>query len=100
MTGPGALLFKASAVQASTGRPGNSEPFPSAFTTLAFNQSGRRWFGTCSCKPAPRDLPSSVEQLRTSSAIRLFAVLVAHYNRETGKTRIRLGKALVRRHRG
>ena len=55
-----------------------SEPFPSAFTTVAFGQSRRRWFGVCSCKPTPRGLPSSVKQLRTSSAFRLFAVLVAH----------------------
>ena len=39
-----------------------ARPFPSAFTTLDFVQSRRRWFGTCSCKPVPRGLPSSVEQ--------------------------------------
>src|SRR5215470_3328368 len=61
--------------------PVNSRPFPSAFTTLPFEQSRRRWFGTSSCKPVPRGRPSSVEQLRTSSAFRLFAVLVAHCNR-------------------
>src|SRR5262249_16143956 len=44
-------------------------------TTMAFDHSRRRWFGTCSCKPVPRGLPSSVKQLRTSSAFRLFAVL-------------------------
>src|SRR5215510_860423 len=60
-----------------------SRPFPSAFTTLPFGQSRRRWFGTCSCKPVPRGLPSSIKQLRTSSAFRPFAVLVAHYNRVT-----------------
>src|SRR5215471_9503592 len=41
-------------------------------------------FGACSCKPTPRGRPSSVKQLRTSSAFRLFAVLVAHYCRLTG----------------
>jgi hypothetical protein len=41
----------------------------------------RRWFGTCSCKPVPRGRPSSAKQLRTSSAFRPFAVLVAHCNR-------------------
>src|SRR5262249_60626850 len=61
--------------------PVNSRPFPSAFTTLLFEQSRRRWFGTYSCKPVPRGRPSSVEQLCTSSAFRLFAVLVAHCNR-------------------
>src|SRR5215472_17341082 len=61
-----------------------SEPFPSAFTTVAFGQSRRRWFGACSCKPVPRGLPSSVKQLRTSSAFRPFAVLVAHNCRYTG----------------
>src|SRR5262249_24306659 len=30
--------------------------------------SRRRWFGTCSCKPVPRGLPSSVKQLRTPTA--------------------------------
>src|SRR5262245_21083999 len=58
--------------------PVNSRPFPSAFTTLPFEQSRRRWFGTYSCKPVPRGRSSSVKQLRTSSAFRLFAVLVAH----------------------
>src|SRR5215510_5571714 len=50
---------------------------------MAFDHSRRRWFGTCFCKPVPRGLPSSVKQLRTSSAFRPFAVLVAHYNRVT-----------------
>src|SRR5262245_27317939 len=62
-----------------------SRPFPSAFTTLPFGQSRRRWFGTCSCKPVPRGLPSSIKQLRTSSALRLFVVLVAHYCRYIGQ---------------
>src|SRR5262249_23823304 len=39
-----------------------ARPFPSALTTMAFDHSRRRWFGTCSCKPIPRGLPSSVEQ--------------------------------------
>jgi len=43
-----------------------ARPFPSAFTTLDFVQSRRRWFGTCSCKPIPRGLPSSVKQLRAT----------------------------------
>jgi hypothetical protein len=68
--------------------PVTSEPFPSAFTTVAFGQSRRRWFGTYSCKPVPRGRPSSVEQLRTSSAFQPFAVLVAHYNRETVKVNL------------
>src|ERR1700694_4695167 len=40
-------------------------PFPSVLTTLAFDQSRRRWFETCSCKPVPRGRPSSVKQLHT-----------------------------------
>src|SRR5262249_17825116 len=43
-----------------------ARPFPSAFTTLDFVQSRRRWFGTCSCKPIPRGRPSSVKQLRAT----------------------------------
>ena len=43
-----------------------AKPFPSAFTTIAFGYSRRRWFETCSCKPVPRGLPSSVKQLRTT----------------------------------
>src|SRR5208282_6483595 len=43
-----------------------ARPFPSAFTTIAFDYSRRRWFETCSCKPVPRGLPSSVKQLRTT----------------------------------
>src|SRR5215468_10721409 len=42
--------------------------FPSVLTTMAFDHSRRRWFGTCSCKPVPRGLPSSVKQLRTPTA--------------------------------
>ena len=78
--------------------PVTSEPFPSAFTTVAFARSRRRWFGTCSCKPVPRGLPSSVKQLRTSSAFRPFAVLVAHCCRYLGEVQ-RSGdyaKSLVR----
>jgi hypothetical protein len=51
---------------------------------MAFAHSRRRWFGTCSCKPVPRGLPSSVKQLRTSSALTAAFVLVAHYYRQTG----------------
>src|SRR5437868_13592409 len=32
-------------------------PFPSVLTTIAFDHSRRRWFGTCSCQPVPRGLP-------------------------------------------
>ena len=37
---------------------------------MAFGHSRRRWFGTCSCKPVPRGLPSSVEQFHTSRPLR------------------------------
>src|SRR5262245_47428409 len=70
---------------------------------MAFDHSRRRWFGTCSCKPVPRGLPSSVKQLRTSSALRLFVVLVAHYcqylvqvNSFTGGTMSIYGFAVMR----
>src|SRR5262249_47695851 len=43
-----------------------ARPFPSVLTTMAFVHSRRRWFGTCPCRPVPRDLPSSVKQLRTT----------------------------------
>src|ERR1022692_1105804 len=33
-----------------------SRPFPSVLTTMAFDHSRRRWFGTCSCQPVPRGL--------------------------------------------
>ena len=52
-------------------------PFPSALTTMAFDHSRGRWFGTCSCKPVPRGLPSSIKQLHTLGPPRPFA-LVAH----------------------
>src|ERR1019366_3390163 len=52
-------------------------PFPSVLTTRAFDHSRRRWFGTCSCQPVPRGLPSSIKQLHTLSPPRPFA-LVAH----------------------
>src|SRR6266581_1778491 len=43
-----------------------ARPFPSVLTTMAFDHSRRRWFGTCPCRPVPRGLPSSVKQLRTT----------------------------------
>ena len=55
----------------------NARPFPSALTTMAFDHSRQRWFGTCSCKPAPRGLPSSEKQLRATWPCGPFA-LVAH----------------------
>src|ERR1700738_4629331 len=57
-------------------------PFPSVLTTMAFDHSRRRWFGTCSCQPVPRGLPSSVKQLHTLGPPRPFA-LVAHYRRHS-----------------
>jgi hypothetical protein len=55
-------------------------PFPPVLTTMAFDHSHRRWFGTCSCQPVPRGRPSSVKQLHTLGPFRPFA-LVAHYRR-------------------
>jgi hypothetical protein len=46
--------------------------------TLAFDQRSFRWFEACSCKPASRDLPSSLAQLRALKVYILYA-LVAHY---------------------
>jgi len=40
--------------------------FPSTLTTMAFDHSSLRWFEACSCKPAPRGLPSSLAQLRAA----------------------------------
>src|ERR1700722_1195725 len=59
-------------------------PFPSVLTTRAFDHSRRRWFGTCSCQPVPRGLPSSIKQLHTLGPPRPFA-LVAHCRRRTGR---------------
>src|SRR5215469_15834844 len=57
-------------------------PFPSVLTTMAFDHSRRRWFGTCSCQPVPRGLPSSIKQLHTLGPPRPFA-LVAHNHRHS-----------------
>src|SRR5208283_4232487 len=43
-----------------------ARPFPSVLTTMAFDHSRRRWFGTCPCRPVPRGLPSSVKQLHAT----------------------------------
>ena len=59
-------------------------PFPSALTTMAFLHSRRRWFGTCSCKPVPRGVPSSIKQLHTLGPPRP-SVLVAHSHRHIGR---------------
>src|SRR5580692_1240058 len=52
---------------------------------MAFDHSRQRWFGTCSCKPAPRGLPSSEKQLRATWPYGPFA-LVAHNNGQTALT--------------
>src|SRR4030042_4874898 len=39
-------------------------PFPSTLTTRALYPCSLRRFGTCSCKPVPRGLPSSLVQPR------------------------------------
>src|SRR5216683_412331 len=57
-------------------------PFPSVLTTMAFDHSRRRWFGTCSCQPVPRVRPSSIKQLHTLGPPRPFA-LVAHSHRRS-----------------
>ena len=38
--------------------------FSLTLTTMALYHSSLRWFGACSCKPTPRDLPSSFVQPR------------------------------------
>ena len=48
-----------------------SRPFPSVLTTMAFDHSRRRWFGTCPCRPVPRGRPSSVKQLRATQSFLL-----------------------------
>ncbi len=50
-----------------------ARPFPSVLTTMAFDHSRRRWFGTCPCRPVPRGLPSSVKQLHTTQPFSLSA---------------------------
>src|SRR6267143_6773660 len=63
-----------------------ARPFPSAFTTIAFGYSRRRWFETCSCKPVPRGLPSSVKQLRTTQhfSFRARGTHLSPYRRSFG----------------
>src|SRR5664280_3045141 len=58
-------------------------PFPSVLTTRAVDHSRRRWFGTCSCQPVPRGLPSSIKQFHTLGPPRPFA-LVAHCRPHNG----------------
>ena len=57
--------------------------FSSTLTTMTLDHSSLRWFEACSCKPAPRGLPSSLAQLRTSHYI--SSVLVAHSHRQNGR---------------
>ena len=40
----------------------SGRPFPETLTTMAFDHSSFRRFGTWSCNPIPRDLPSSLTQ--------------------------------------
>jgi hypothetical protein len=42
---------------------------------MALYQCSLRWFEACSCKPTPKDLPSSSVQLRT---LYIKSALVAH----------------------
>src|SRR3984957_17718268 len=66
-------------------------PFPSVLTTMAFDHSRRRWFGTCSCQPVPRGRPSSIKQLHTLDPPRPFA-LVAHDRRRSEPQSCRLAR--------
>ena len=63
-------------------------------TTMAFDHSRRRWFGTCSCQPVPRGLPSSIKQLHTLGPPRPFA-LVAHNRPHSGRQSRRPSRALL-----
>jgi hypothetical protein len=49
--------------------------FPLTLTTTALYRCSLRWFEACSCKPAPRGLPSSSLQLTT---LCINSALVAH----------------------
>src|SRR2546426_483591 len=62
-------------------------PFPSVLTTMAFDHSHRS-FGTCSCQPVPRGLPSSIKQLHTLGPPRPFA-LVAHHHPHSARRSFR-----------
>jgi hypothetical protein len=57
-----------------------SQPFTGTLTTTALDRSSFQRFGTCSCKPIPRGLPSSVVQLDTSFPIEVWRLIVAHEN--------------------
>src|SRR5580698_8661562 len=70
-------------------------PFPSVLTTMAFGHSRRSWFGTCSCQPVPRGLPSSIKQLHTLGPPRPSA-LVAHNHPHTAQTEVHAALTLGR----
>jgi len=53
-----------------------SHDFSLMLTTLALDQGSLRWFEAFSCKPAPRDLPSSSTQLHYIKQV-LLAHLIA-----------------------
>ena len=64
---------------------GSRPAFSGTLTTRAFGLSSFRWFGTWSCNPIPRDLPSSLTRHgvpnRTPSPI--LHAFVAHSHRRT-----------------
>ena len=66
-----------------------SQPFTGTLTTTALDRSSFQRFGTCSCKPIPRGLPSSVVQLDTSFLIEVWCLIVAHENTFPGEAAVR-----------
>src|SRR5262250_36988 len=62
---------------------------------MAFDHSRRRWFGTCSCKPIPRGLPSSVEQ-QGCFELSVYMTYSSPRRRGAPSSAKRLGKILRR----
>src|SRR5258708_25858952 len=70
---------------------------------MALGHSRRRWFGTCSCKPVPRGLPSSDKQLRAAwphGLSRSWRTIVGNpsVTRPNGQRRVRCGVPVTRDH--
>ena len=65
---------------------GSGRPFPETLTTMAFDHSSFRRFGTWSCNPIPRDLPSSLTRqgVPNQALCPILPAFVAHSHPRSG----------------
>lgn len=71
----------------------SSFAFSVTLTTMVFDHSNLRWFGTSTCIAAPRGPPSSTAKHGTRTAMQSFA-FVAHNHLHISRTYVRASPAV------